>query len=405
MKVVCVCAPADGHFRPLLPIAHALKDAGHEVVFATGADFEPKVREQGFELLPAGLTEAEGTREFSSRYDREALTSNELALFRFGRTFAPPLVKDLVGLFPSLQPDLVIHEEGDYAAPIAAGVASLPYVTQSYGPVKARDTMEFATTVMAPLWTEWGLGPPPLGAMYQHLYLDLCPRCLQGDEINLIADIQAMRPVERGVDGSPPGWLASRPNRPLVYATLGTVRTFNQRTAIWRAVLDGLAPLEVDVVATIGEGNEASNLGEVPANAHIEGYIPQAALLPQVDCVINNGGAGSTIGALSNGIPVLNLPQGTPSQILISRACQTAGVGIALSASEITPESVRTSVLRLLNEAHFRSASRAAEEDIALMPDPSLVVGRLEALGGVGRLNPRTERSPSPVEGAALEMP
>lgn len=63
------------------------------------------------------------------------------------------------------------------------------------------------------------------------------------------------------------------------------------------------------------------------------------------------------------------------------------------------------SVLRLLNEAHFRSASRAAEEDIALMPDPSLVVGRLEALGGVGRLNPRTERSPSPVEGAALEMP
>ena len=83
---------------------------------------------------------------------------------------------------------------------------------------------------------------------------------------------------------------------------------------------------------------------------------------------------------------MLTLPQGTPSQILISRACQASGVGINLAAPEITPESVRTAVLRLLNEADFRNAARAAEADIARMPDPSAVVGRLEALASDYRI-------------------
>ena len=380
MKVVCVCGPGDGHFRPLLPIARALKSAGHEVLFATGPDFQHKVREQGFELHPAGITFADGNREFSSRYDRGALTPNEIALFLFGRTFAPPLVRDLVSLFDSWRPDLVIHEEGDYSAPIAAGVAKVPYATHAYGPVKARVMMEFAAEVMTPLWIEWGLGAPPLGAMYQHLYLDICPPCLQGPALSLIASVQPMRPLDDGGEASLPGWLASRRERPLVYATLGTVLTFNQRTSVWRAVLDGLAPLELDIVATIGEGNEASTLGDIPANAHIERYIPQAGLLPHVACVINNGGAGSTIGALTHGIPLLNLPQGTPSQILISQACLAAGVGISLSAEEITPASVRHSVTRLLAEGGFRIAARAASAEIALMPDPSSVVGKLEEL-------------------------
>lgn len=382
MRVVCVCGPGDGHFRPLLPIARALKSAGHEVLFAAGPDFQHKVREQGFELHPTGITHADGIREFSSRYDRGVLTPNELALFLFGRTFAPPLVRDLVTLFDSWRPDLVIHEEGDYSAPIAAGVAKVPYATHAYGPVKARDMMEFASEVMTPLWSEWGLGTPPLGAMYQHLYLDICPPCLQGPELSLIGNVQPMGPLEDVSEGSLPGWFASRPERPLVYATLGTVMTFNQRTSVWRAMLEGLAPLEMDVVATIGEGNEASSIGDIPANAHIERYIPQARLLPHVACVINNGGAGSTIGALSHGIPVLNLPLGTPSQIAISRACLAAGVGISLSAEETTPESVRNSMTRLLGEGDFRRAARAAAAEIALMPDPSSVIGRLEKLAG-----------------------
>ena len=55
MRVLFTCRPLTGHYRPMVPLARALADAGHEVAFATG---EPVVREaetDGFAVFRAGL--------------------------------------------------------------------------------------------------------------------------------------------------------------------------------------------------------------------------------------------------------------------------------------------------------------------------------------------------------------
>ncbi|WP_309114588.1 hypothetical protein [Saccharothrix sp.] len=41
MKVLFVSAPLVGHVFPMIPLAKALRAAGHEVVLATGADVTP----------------------------------------------------------------------------------------------------------------------------------------------------------------------------------------------------------------------------------------------------------------------------------------------------------------------------------------------------------------------------
>ena len=64
MRVLFSTTPLDGHFRPLLPLARALRARGHEIAFATAASWHPVVEAEGFEALAAGAdhTAARGVR-------------------------------------------------------------------------------------------------------------------------------------------------------------------------------------------------------------------------------------------------------------------------------------------------------------------------------------------------------
>src|SRR3712207_5310710 len=50
MRVLVVSAPLVGHVLPLLPLAGALRDAGHEVVIATGPEAMTAARSGGLEV-------------------------------------------------------------------------------------------------------------------------------------------------------------------------------------------------------------------------------------------------------------------------------------------------------------------------------------------------------------------
>src|SRR5262249_44279399 len=56
VRVLFTCHSALGHFHPLVPIAQAMVDAGHEVAFATPASFAPIVERTGFRVFAAGMS-------------------------------------------------------------------------------------------------------------------------------------------------------------------------------------------------------------------------------------------------------------------------------------------------------------------------------------------------------------
>lgn len=67
MRVLFTTQPAFGHFHPLVPLAHALAAAGHEVAVACSRSFAPTVEASGLRAIPAGLDwleEAGVTRVF-----------------------------------------------------------------------------------------------------------------------------------------------------------------------------------------------------------------------------------------------------------------------------------------------------------------------------------------------------
>ena len=77
MRVLFSSTFGVGHNLPMVPLATALRDAGHEVLWATSADACALVGRAGFDVVPAGLA-------------GPALRQGIAPLHRAAREVAPP---------------------------------------------------------------------------------------------------------------------------------------------------------------------------------------------------------------------------------------------------------------------------------------------------------------------------
>src|SRR5690606_5231913 len=55
MRILITTQPGYRHLHPLLPLARAASEKGHEVRIATAASLRPVVEASGFPCVPAGL--------------------------------------------------------------------------------------------------------------------------------------------------------------------------------------------------------------------------------------------------------------------------------------------------------------------------------------------------------------
>lgn len=389
MRVLFTCAAGYGHLHPKMPLAGALAHAGHDVAFAIPERFCPRVRDAGFTAFPAGPDGPALADQVRRRFPEGAdLAPEERLRFAFTniiRIAVPAVLTDLVPLIKAWAPDLLIHDPSDWAAPVAAHATGTVYVNQSWGPLLPRADLDLAAAAVAPIWEAWGLPAQELGGMFEHLYLDLCPPSFQAPHAaDLGVARQLLRPVPFDAVGDErlPPWADGLPDLPTVYVTLGT--WFNLETGVFATVLEGLRDEPVNVVVTVGHANDPASFGPQPGNVHLERYIPVSLLLPHCDVVVGHGGAGSTLAALSHGLPLLVLPRGA-DQFHIAERCMACGVGRCLPPPDLHPDAVRRDVRALLLEPQFRRAAGALRDEIAAMPSPSEVVPALERLTGKAR--------------------
>jgi UDP:flavonoid glycosyltransferase YjiC (YdhE family) len=124
--------------------------------------------------------------------------------------------------------------------------------------------------------------------------------------------------------GSAPDWLDSLPARPTVHLSFGTI--WNQDRSLFRTALDALAARPVNVVVALGPGRNPAALGRQPANVHVRGFIPYAQLLGHCDVVVCHGGAGSVLGALTDGTPA---SPAAGSRLVLQRGAGRRGAAAA----------------------------------------------------------------------------
>ena len=136
----------------------------------------------------------------------------------------------------------------------------------------------------------------------------------------------------------------------LVYVTLGTI-VFEAVHSL-RAVIDGLARLDVDVLVTVGPNGDVAKLGRLPRNVRAERFVPQDVLMAHVDVAVHHCGSGTMLGSLAHGVPQLAIPHGA-DQYMNAEALQRSGAGSRLMPDEITPDAVAAHVRGLLGDPTY----------------------------------------------------
>jgi UDP:flavonoid glycosyltransferase YjiC (YdhE family) len=382
MRVLFTCYPADGHLQPMVPLATAMRDRGHDVMFATAESFHPAVSEFGFSAAAAGADALANRAEFARRTpvtgkipyaERREVAFPTL----FAEIAAPIAVGEMLEFATGWQPDLVVHDVAEYAGALVAAIVGCPSVTHSFGQVLPASIAHAAARAIAPLWARYGVDSNEYGGLYDAAYLDICPPALQAPDATRVPTLVVpLRPeyLENGDVGFA-DWKLDN-DWPSVYVTLGTI---NNGLAIFDAALTALGNERLNVLVTVGKNNDPAAFQEVTPNVCIRQYVPQATLLPTVDAVICHGGSGTMLGSLAFGHPLVVLPAAA-DQFYNGEACNSAGVGVVLNPDEVTPEAILSATSLIIHDPRYRSAAQTVKHEIAAMPTANDRVGLIEQL-------------------------
>jgi len=137
MRILVTTSPLYGHFLPMLPLIRAARAAGHEVVVATGPDLAAEVRRRDLTYWQVGPSMTDVLAGIArwpsdSGADRvEALRRDAIAYFG-----EPGIARaqELLPLAAVAPPDVVIHEQSDFAGWEVAAALDVVGIAHGYGP-------------------------------------------------------------------------------------------------------------------------------------------------------------------------------------------------------------------------------------------------------------------------------
>ncbi len=380
MRFLFCLRPFHGHLQPLVPTARALATGGHEVVFATAETFGDAIRTEGFAAVPAGLDPRAPLQEDGGDQTRD-----------WGEAVTRSKTDDLLDICATAPPDVIVREQTDFAALLAAEVLGVPCAT--LGPalfIPGSAWSQLHGDRLDRIRRELGLEPDPqFERLHPYLYLDVAPPSWQLPEACAVNVLHRLRPVVLSMTGS--GWQPPNVMRPLAYITLGTV--YNRRPRLLRTLIEATTAASLHAVATVGRDQDPEQLGLVGIpHASVHQWLPQLDAMAASEIVIAHGGFNTVMGALALGLPLLVVPLGSDNPVH-ARRCRQLGVGLTLKPGEADKARVLEAITRLRREPVWRAAAQRLRNEIAALPLPDHAAELLVRLGQEGRPIPGRRRA------------
>lgn len=355
MRILVVSAPLLGHVFPLVPLALALRKAGHDVVVATGGD-ALKVHESGLDVetvipdIHMGRLALRTvlTHPFAAKSELDGTGDLRFVSHLFSAV-GNRMIKALSRLVTRWSPDMIVHEPLATAAAVIAERHGIPAVVHD---ISLFDGVQLTTAVAARM-------REPIAK--PHAVLRTSPPS--------VADFDGgwpLRFVPFSGEGPVPDWLRTPSSRPRILVSRSTV-SGPGGAKMMTAVAAMAGRVDAEFVVVRPESADA-----LPDNVRAVDWVPLTAILPRCAAVVHHGGAGTTLSALAAGIPQLIEP-GVGDRTRHAQLVASRGAGLSATASDVTPELLT----RLIRDTGLARAAKEVSAEIAAMPSPTKVAARL----------------------------
>ncbi|MDX1510331.1 MAG: glycosyltransferase [Nitriliruptorales bacterium] len=374
-RIVLVTGPDAGHAFPIIGLAVALRDRGHEVHVGSGSGNRSFIEGEdlGYLDLPL-LAPTPGDADIAHR------------IWNRAAEMAPPLadlIDERVG-----RPDIVISDTLTRAGAWAADLLAVPWVEMvPHHLVHVSDDLPPHGLGLRPSrapWRRWNdariraaqrasraQGWDAARAARRRIGLD----GLSQPRSTLVCAVPAIEPPRSdwpegtylvGSMGWEPPWGPLEPppgTEPLVLVTDSTASTVESSVAA--AALDGLEHAGVRVVVT----STRHDLQPWGNGRSVVGRSAHGPLLAHASVAVGPGGGGFVAKALTAGVPLVTVPLMGDQRETAGRL-RSAGLGLSLRPGNLRPGSLRRAVLRVLADDRFgRNAQRAARYASELGPE------------------------------------
>ncbi|OPF77760.1 glycosyl transferase [Streptomyces antioxidans] len=416
MRVLFTTWASGAHLVPMVPLARALLEAGHQVRVAVPSECAAAVARTGLVpvqtgALPLAVVRApdavhrpRGSWPTDWPVRPAALTPEQHGALRACGDrqvrIAEAMAQGLVAFARCWQPELVVHDAGAYAGTVAAGALGVPAVGQLWGSAAVlrldRQRLEGPPLPgYARLMRRYGADP----AREPDLWLDPCPPSLALPSRARRLPVRLVPYDGTSPDEAPSPYEArrarARPGRPTAASSgrrgpgggpgrSGPVRV----CAAWD---DAGGPPDA-VRAALGAA-EARGVEVVRVGSAAEGRPPAGPLhrvLPGCRALLHQGGGAAVLAAAMAGVPQLIVAPRLEHQLNGARLAR-AGAGMYLPADglDTTRPGARAAGARLaldlfalLEQPSYAAAAHALRREALAMPGPDKAVQAVTRLTG-----------------------
>ena len=418
-KFLLATMPIPGHVNPFTPVAKALVECGHQVLWYGSRHFQSKIEATGARFAPIQSAIDYGDNDYDRHFPaRAGRTGTNLIVFDFEKLFFEPtegMLKDLSLLIESFAPDVIL---GD---PAVAAVGLLGELGQALTATLNITVFSLASPDMPPFGLALPFDASPIGkarnaamrllarrllfgklneryaAFRKSLNLPSAPfepiagrnLYLQPSSPSLEYPVKTIAPQvhfigallpEAPKDFTPPEWWEEviSATKPVVHVTQGTIAT--EAGQLIEPTIHALAQEDVLLVVTTG-GKSVDTVGiqPLPANVRIASFIPHVHLLPHVDIMVTNGGFGAVTQALANGVPMVVAGASEDKPEVAARIAYS-GVGVNLKTGTPTQEQVRDAVRHILSDATYRTKANTLKTEMTSLGGAGKAADLLEQL-------------------------
>jgi MGT family glycosyltransferase len=170
------------------------------------------------------------------------------------------------------------------------------------------------------------------------------------------------------------------PGAPWVLVTLSSgPQPQEGEIALARTALRTLAESSVRVVVTLTAGHPRDELGVVPANARIEGFVPHSAVLKRSCLLVSHAGHGVVAKALSYGVPMVLVPWGRDQPGVAARAA-ALGVAEVITRQDLTEQRLSAAIRQVLGIPRYQENATHIAGRLQTHDAVAMARARIEAL-------------------------